>query len=76
MNYLLKACLYLALGLFAVSPGVAMTGEKPEFLKLADDVYAYVGKRNDANAMVIAPNQGFVLVARNGELAAPLQTGR
>jgi len=62
MNYLLKACLYLALGLFAVSPGVAMTGEKPEFLKLADDVYAYVGKRNDANAMVIVTNQGVVLV--------------
>lgn len=53
-----------------------MTGEKSEFVKLADDVYAYVGQRNDANAMIIAPNQGFVLVARNGELAAPLQTGR
>lgn len=59
-----------------MTPGGAMTGEKPEFVKLADDVYAYVGKRNDANAMIIAPNQGFVLVARNGELAAPLQTGR
>jgi cyclase len=39
-----------------------MTGEKPEFVKLADDVYAYVGKRNDANAMVIVTNQGVVLV--------------
>ena len=40
----------------------AMTGEKAEFVKLADDVYAYVGKRNDANAMVIVTNQGVVLV--------------
>ena len=40
----------------------AITGEKAEFVKLADDVYAYVGKRNDANAMVIVTNQGVVLV--------------
>ena len=53
-----------------------MTGEKPEFVKLADDVSAYVGKRNDANAMIIVTNQGFVLVDRNGELEAPLATGR
>ncbi len=48
------------LGLAAAA--VAMTGEKAEFVKLADDVYAYVGKRNDANAMVIVTNQGVVLV--------------
>ncbi len=40
----------------------AITGDKAEFVKLADDVYAYVGKRNDANAMVIVTNQGVVLV--------------
>ncbi len=40
----------------------AVTGETAEFVKLADDVYAYVGKRNDANAMVIVTNQGVVLV--------------
>jgi glyoxylase-like metal-dependent hydrolase (beta-lactamase superfamily II) len=62
MKCLLKVCLYVALGLFALTPGVAMTGDKPEFMKLADDVYAYVGKRNDANAMVIVTNQGVVLV--------------
>jgi len=28
----------------------AITGDKPEFRKLADDVYVYVGKKNDANA--------------------------
>ena len=62
MKCLLKICMYVALGLFVLTPGVAMTGDKPEFVKLADDVYAYVGKRNDANAMVIVTNQGVVLV--------------
>jgi glyoxylase-like metal-dependent hydrolase (beta-lactamase superfamily II) len=40
----------------------AITGEKPEFKKLADDVYAYVGKLNDANAMVVVTSQGVVVV--------------
>ena len=41
---------------------LAITGEKAEFVKLADDVYGYIGKRNDANAMVIVTSQGVVLV--------------
>jgi glyoxylase-like metal-dependent hydrolase (beta-lactamase superfamily II) len=52
----------IAVALFAPPAAFAMTGEKPEFVKLADDVYAYVGKRNDANAMVIVTDQGVVLV--------------
>ena len=40
----------------------AITPDKPEFRKLADDVYAYIGKVNDANAMVIVTVQGVVLV--------------
>src|SRR5436309_10768828 len=40
----------------------AITGEKAEFKKLADDVYAFIGKRNDANALVIVTTQGVVLV--------------
>ena len=37
--------------------------QKPaEFRKLAEDVYALVGKRNDANAMVVVTAQGVVLV--------------
>ncbi len=39
----------------------AITGPKPEFKKMADDVYAYVGKLNDANALVIVTNEGVVL---------------
>lgn len=40
----------------------AVTGDKAEFKKIADDVYAFVGRRNDANAMVILTSQGVVLV--------------
>jgi len=40
----------------------AITGDKPEFKKLADDVYVYVGKRNDANALVVVTSQGVVVI--------------
>lgn len=40
----------------------AITPEKAEFKKLADDVYAYVGKLNDANAMVVVTPEGVVVV--------------
>src|SRR3990170_5170653 len=40
----------------------AITGDKPEFKKLADDVYVYIGKRNEANAMVVVTSQGVVLI--------------
>lgn len=40
----------------------AMTGNKAEFQKLGDGVYAYVGKKNDANAMAIVTSEGVVVV--------------
>lgn len=40
----------------------AITGNQPEFRKLADDVYVYVGKLNDSNAMAIVTTDGVVLV--------------
>jgi cyclase len=43
-------------------PASAITGDTPEFRKLADGVYAYIGKRNDANAMAIVTSEGAVLV--------------
>jgi cyclase len=52
----------VALWLMQPVPLAAMTAETAEFVKLADDVYAYVGKKNDANAMVIVTTQGVVLV--------------
>lgn len=59
---LIGACAAI-LALAGLATGaLAITGDKAEFVRLADDVYAYVGKRNDANAMVIVTNQGVVLV--------------
>jgi cyclase len=43
-------------------PTHAITGNRPEFRKLADDVYVYVGKLNDANAMAIVTKEGVVVV--------------
>ena len=54
----------LLLGFVAVAPqgAQAITGERAEFKKVADDVYAFIGKRNDANALVVVTAQGVVLV--------------
>jgi cyclase len=58
------AKLLLPLALATLAPGAAFaaTGDKAEFRKIAEDVYAFVGKRNDANAMVVVTAQGVVLV--------------
>ena len=48
--------------LICAARAYAITPEKSEFKKLADDVYAYIGKVNDANAMVIVTSQGVVVV--------------
>jgi hypothetical protein len=46
-NLCYRLFLRLAAGVGAITP------EKPEFRKLADDVYAYIGKVNDANALIV-----------------------
>ena len=56
------ACLALAMFVGFAGPGRAVTGDAPEFKKLADGVYAYIGKENDANAMVIVTGEGVVVV--------------
>jgi cyclase len=40
----------------------AITGEKAEFKRVAEDVYAFIGKRNDANALVVVTTQGVVVI--------------
>lgn len=65
----LISCVVLSVVLLLARPfyAGAITGDKPEFKKLADDVYVYVGKRNDANAMVVITSQAMVdylLIAR------------
>jgi cyclase len=52
----------LLISLLAAGRAQAITPEKPEFKKLAADVYAYVGKLNDANAMVVVTSQGVVVI--------------
>jgi glyoxylase-like metal-dependent hydrolase (beta-lactamase superfamily II) len=51
-------------GLFLSGPlrAGAITPEQPEFRKLAEDVYVYIGKVNDANALVVVTSQGVVVV--------------
>src|SRR5438874_4507611 len=44
-----------------VTPVGAVTGPVPEFRQIADGVYAYIGKRNDANALAIVTSEGVVL---------------
>src|SRR5437016_9493009 len=58
----LKLLLPIALAAFAPHSGLAVTGGKAEFKKVAKDIYAFVGKRNDANALVVVTTQGVVLV--------------
>jgi len=55
---------FILLLTFALVPPAAhaITGEKAEFKKVADDVYAFVGKLNDANALVVVTSQGVVVV--------------
>jgi len=57
-----KLLLPIALAALAPRVSLAVTGDKAEFRKLAQDVYAFVGKRNDANALVVVTAQGVVLV--------------
>jgi cyclase len=40
----------------------AITGDKAELKQVGDGIYAFIGKRNDANAMVIVTGEGVVLV--------------
>jgi len=57
-----KLLLPIALAALAPHSGLAVTGDQAEFKKIADDVYAFVGKRNDANALAVVTAQGVVLV--------------
>ncbi len=59
---LMKLTAAALLAATCVQPVHAITGDKAEFKKVADDVYAFVGKKNDANALVVVTKQGVVLV--------------
>ena len=57
-----RPLLAIALAALLACAALAVTGDRAEFRKVADDVYAFVGKRNDANALVVVTAQGVVLV--------------
>src|SRR5438105_1763469 len=57
-----KILMSLALAAAMPQAAYAITGDKAEFKQVAKDVYAFIGKRNDANALVIVTSQGVVLV--------------
>jgi cyclase len=60
MRILKPLLLLIALG-FAPQAS-AITGDQAEFKKVGDNVYAFIGRRNDANALVVVTSQGVVLV--------------
>jgi cyclase len=60
--YVIKLILLLVFAGALPQAAYAMTGDKAEFKKVGDDVYAFVGKRNDANALVVVTSQGVVVV--------------
>jgi cyclase len=62
MRRLALTTLLLGVMLFSGGAARAITGETAELKQLADGVYAFIGKRNDANAMVIVTGEGVVLV--------------
>jgi cyclase len=62
MRRLALLALLLGATLGLAAPAGAITGDKAELTKVADDVYAFIGKRNDANALVIVTAEGVVLV--------------
>ncbi len=57
-----KVLLLAVLAAGVAQPARAITGDKAEFKQIADDVYAFVGKLNDANALVVVTAQGVVVV--------------
>ena len=59
---LAKLLMPIALTALVPHAALAVTGDKAEFKKVADDVYAFIGKRNDANALVVVSAHGVVLV--------------
>jgi cyclase len=62
MRRLALTALLLGAMLFSVGAARAITGETAELKPLAEGVYAFIGKRNDANALVIVTGEGVVLV--------------
>ena len=62
MKKFLLLALIVAGAICSGSDAGAITPDKAEFRKLADDVYVYIGKSNDANALIVVTSQGVVVI--------------
>lgn len=62
MRFFALCLLALSAGLTAPALSQVVTGEEAVFEELADGVYAFLGKNNDANALAIVTDAGVVLV--------------
>jgi cyclase len=60
--------LLLLIALSFAPQASAITGDQAEFKKVGENVYAFVGRRNDANALVVVTSQGVVLVDTGNDL--------
>jgi cyclase len=62
MRFFALCLLALSAALAATARAQIITGDEASFEEVADGVYAFLGRRNDANALVIVTNAGVVLV--------------
>nr|TFG54814.1 MAG: MBL fold metallo-hydrolase [Hyphomicrobiales bacterium] len=62
MKFFASCVLALSIALSNSANAQVVTGNEVEFVEVADGVYAFVGRRNDANALVIVTNAGVVVV--------------
>ena len=62
MRFIALCLLALSTALVAPSFAQVITGDEALFEEVADGVYAFLGRRNDANALVVVTNAGVVLV--------------
>ena len=62
MRFIALCLLALSAVLSTPASAQVVTGDEVLFEEVADGVYAFVGKRNDANALVIVTDAGAVLV--------------
>jgi cyclase len=62
MKFFAWCLLALSVALTTPAGAQVITGDEALFEEVADGVYAFVGRRNDANALVIVTDVGVVLV--------------
>ena len=62
MRSIALCVLALSAALAAPAGAQVITGEELVFEEVADGVYAFLGRRNDANALVVVTNAGVVVV--------------